>query len=339
MAGSVRAATKAVTTAVKKVTTPAADATKRAAVAADKTKLGAPGVFGLIGGGAGTAVLLLDAWKDTVGKQKGFDPVGALTGSTGVSIGGGAGLLVFADRLAKDGSGIHKGMRGAGVVLLAGGIIGAIGGALQRQLPQDVVATSNQTQSRHRFETTLPPAPANLAGVEVGDVLVANKDRAPKFVKMYVDPSTAKALPKDTTLGEAIGQARAATQADGEDFRSHAVVKAKDGTLYTIRLKGDIDQIDGPAFAKGTEYDERFEPEPTRFQRGLQALAGVEGYYVFPKGMKAASPRQYVGEIPWVTPELKSAKAAEKAAGKPATAPAAGTSTTPAATTTTGSGS
>jgi hypothetical protein len=303
-------------------------------VAATKGGMSGTGWLGMGAGAAGIAITLLDAWKDSVGSQKGLT-AGALVNPATVAIGGGAVLLTIGEKTGATNALMRNGLRSAGIALVLGGLAGAIAGALNtfgNPLKRDSEAvTSSQSQAPVRFGTTLPPSPANLAGVEVASADVIGEGRKLERVPVYVDPSTAKALPEGATLGEAIGAARAAAQGDGDTYRSHAVIQTSDGKYWTIRLSGNIDQVDGPKYADGTKYDNRYDPQIGRRQQAIQAIAGVEGHYAFPEGMEATAPVQYAGDIPWVTPSLPGAKPATTT---PATPPATTTpaTTTPAAT-------
>jgi hypothetical protein len=285
------------------------------------------GWLGLGAGAAGIAITLLDAWKQSVGSQKGLT-AGAVVNPATIAIGGGATLLTVGEKLAAGNPLLRNGMRAAGIALVLGGLAGAISGALNtfgNPLKQDADAfTTNQSQAPTRFGTTLPPAPANLVGVEVATADVIGTGRKLERVPVYVDPTTAKALPGGTDLGTAIGNARAAAQGDPE-FRSHAVVQTQDGAYWVVRLSGKLDQVDGPKYADGTSYDDRYEPQLSRRQQAVQAIAGIEGHYAFPEGMEATAPVQYPEEIPWVTPELPGAK---PQAATPSSVPAAPTTTT-----------
>jgi hypothetical protein len=288
----------------------AAKAIAPVVVAAAKGGMSGTGWLGMGAGAAGIAITLLDAWKDSVGSQKGLT-AGALVNPATVAIGGGAVLLTIGEKTGATNMLMRNGLRSAGIALVLGGLAGAIAGAVNtfgNPLKRESEAvTSSQSQSPTRFGVTLPPAPANLAGVEVASADVIGEGRKLERVPVYVDPATAKALPEDATLGEAIGQARAAAQAD-ESYRSHAVIKTSDGTYWTIRLSGNLDQVDGPKYADGTKYDTRYDPQIGRRQQAIQAIAGVEGHYAFPEGMEPTAPQQYAGDIPWVTPSLPGVK-------------------------------
>ncbi len=295
-------------------------------VAATKGGMSGTGWLGMGAGAAGIAITLLDAWKDSVGSQKGLT-AGAFVNPTTIAIGGGAALLTIGEKTGATNAFLRNGLRSAGIALVLGGLAGAIMGAMNtfgNPLKRDSeAATSSQSQSPVRFGTVLPPSPANLAGVEVASADVIGEGRKLERVPVYVEPGTAKALPEGTSLGEAIGHARAAAQAD-DSYRSHAVIRTSDDKLWTVRLSGGLDQVDGPKYADGTKFDVRYDPQIGRRQQAIQAIAGVEGHYAFPEGMEATAPVQYTGDIPWVTPSL--------AGGKPTTpAPTTPAPTTPAA--------
>ncbi len=344
MTGSVASTAAAVTAPVVKAATAtapaAADGVAAVApvlVAATKGGMSGTGWLGMGAGAAGIAITLLDAWKDSVGSQKGLT-AGALVNPATVAIGGGAVLLTIGEKTGATNMLMRNGLRSAGIALVLGGLAGAIAGAMKtfgNPLERDSEAvTSSQSQAPVRFGTTLPPSPANLAGVEVASADVIGEGRKLERVPVYVDPSTAKALPEGATLGEAIGAARAAAQGDGDTFRSHAVIQTSDGTYWTIRLSGNLDQVDGPKYSDGSKFDKRYDPQIGRRQQAIQAIAGVEGHYAFPEGMEPTAPVQYAGDIPWVTPSLPGAKPEKPATTTPSTttpATPAPTTTTPAA--------
>lgn len=311
----------ATTAAVDAASTPPV-ATAPIVVAATRGGMSGTGWFGLSAGAAGIAITLLDAWKQSVGAQRGLTS-GSLVNPSTIAIGGGAMLLTIGEKTGATSAVMRNGLRSAGVALVLGGLAGAIAGAINTfgnpLGARTEAATSSQSQAPVHFGTAMPPAPANLAGVELATAEVIGADRTLERVPIYADPATAKRLPDATTLGGAIGQARAATQADSE-FRSHAVVQTLDGSYWTMRLTGDLDQVDGSNFSAGTSYDDRYDPQIGRRQQALQAIAGVEGLYAFPAGMEATAPAQYTGDIPWVTPSLPGA-------------PAPATTTTPSTTT------
>ncbi len=314
MAGNVGTAVATVTAPAAAAAAPVVDDAARVApviVAATKGGMSGSGWLGMGAGAAGIALTLLDAWKDSVGSQKGLT-AGSLVNPATIAIGGGAVLLTIGETTGATNALMRNGLRSAGIALVLGGLAGAIAGALNtfgNPLERESQAvTSSQSQAPIRFGTTLPPSPANLAGVEVASADVIGEGRRLERVPVYVDASTAKALPEGATLGAAIGAARAAAQGDGDAFRSHAVVQTSDGAYWTIRLTGGLDQVDGPKFADGTKFDARYDPQIGRRQQALQAIAGVEGHYAFPEGMEATAPAQYAGDIPWVTPTLPAAK-------------------------------
>lgn len=321
MSASVGPQAAAVATNTVAAAAPAVDdAAKAAAPIVDDVVRAAPVVvrsgvsgtwLGLGAGAAGMAITLLDAWKQSMGTGRGITS-DSLVNPTTISIGGGAALLAFGERVATTSPVMRNGMRTAGAALVLGGLVGAIVGAahtfgnpLKRQTD---VATSNQSQAPVRFGTELPPAPANLSGVEVASAEVIGEGRTVRRVPVYVDPRSAAPLPAGATLGDAIGHARAAAQAD-DAFRSHAVVQTLDGAYWVMRLAGELDQVDGPKYSDGTKYDSRYEPQIGRRQQAIQAIAGVEGHYAFPEGMDATAPAQYTGDIPWVTPPLPTPRA------------------------------
>lgn len=287
------------------------------------------GMLGMGAGAAGLIITLLDQWKQSVGSQKGFS-AGQMINPTTVAIGGGAMLLTLGEKTGAGSAMMRNGMRGAGIALVLGGLAGAIFGAYQTfgnpLLDKTEQGTSTQSQAPIRYGTALPPSPANLEGVEVASADVIGEGRQLHRVSVYVDPTTAKPVEKDATLGEAIGQARAATQADVDD-RSHAVIQTKDGAYWIVRLTGDLDQVDGRKYSDGTKYDDRYDPQIGRRQEAVQAIAGVESHFVFPQGTEATAPVQYTGDIPWVTPVLPGAPAATTKPAEPAPAAAATTGT------------
>lgn len=337
-AGKVAAATAGATPAVVAAVPEAAGTLAPVVVAATKgSMLSGTGWLGMGAGAAGLMITLLDQWKQSVGKQDGFK-AGEMLNPATVAIGGGAVLLTMGEKAFASSAVMKNGLRGAGVALVLGGLAGAIAGAMKTfgnpLLPRTEQGNSTQSQSPVRYSTALPPAPANLEGVEVASADVIGEGKELKRVSVYVDPTTAKVLPNDSTLGEAIGQARAATQADADD-RSHAVIQTRDGAYWVIRLSGDLDQVDGRKYSEGTKYDDRYDPQIGRRQEAVQAIAGVESHYVFPEGTEATAPVQYTGDIPWITPELPGVPAATN---KPAEPAATSTPADPAAATT-GSGS
>lgn len=293
---------------VAKAAAPLADDAAKVVVTAARS--GVSGTWlGLGAGAAGVAITLLDAWKQSMGTGRGITS-DALVNPTTITIGGGAALLAVGEKVAVTSPVMRNGLRTAGAALVLGGIVGAIigvvntfGNPLRRETD---AATSSQSQAPVRFGTALPPAPANLSGVEVASAEVIGEG-AVRRVPVYVDPRSATALPGVTSLGEAIGHARAAAQGD-ESFRSHAVVQTLDGAYWVMRLSGELDQVDGPKYSDGTKYDSRYEPQIGRRQQAVQAIAGVEGHYAFPEGMEATAPVQYTGEIPWVTPPVTAPK-------------------------------
>lgn len=335
MTGSVTSAAAAAVAAPAAAAAAAAtpivdDAAKAAAAAAPATVaavsrgMSGSGWLGLGAGAAGMAITLLDAWKQAVGSQRGLTADSIINPST-ISIGGGAVLLALGEKAVANNALMRNGLRSAGVALVLGGLAGAIAGAVHTfgnpLRAKTEAQTSSQSQAPVRFGVTLPPAPANLAGVEVASADVIGDGRVLKRVPVYVDPASSKPVAAGASLGDAIGQARAAAQSD-EQYRSHAVVQTQDGAYWVMRLAGDLDQVDGPKYSDGTKYDSRYEPQIGRRQQAIQAIAGVEGHYAFPEGMEPTAPAQYTGEIPWVTPDLKSSKPTTTTT--PAPTPAAG---------------
>ena len=304
-AGAVAAAAEAAVPAAAAAAAPAADAAAPVVVAASRGISGT-GWFGLSAGAVGMALTFMDAWKSSIGSQKGIT-ADQIVNPTTISIGGGAVLLTMGEKMATSSAFMRNGMRSAGIALVLGGLAGAIVGAFNvfgNPLAKETEAqTSSQSQAPIRFGTSLPPAPTNLAGVEVASADVIGDGRTLHRVPVYVDPASATALPEGATLSEAIGNARAAAQSDAQ-FRSHAVVQTEDGAYWVMRLSGELDQVDGPKFDDGNDFDVRYEPQIGRRQQALQAIAGVEGHYTFPESLDATAPDRYAEDIPWVTPQL-----------------------------------
>ena len=267
------------------------------------------GLLGLGAGTAGVALTLIEAWRSSMGTQRSVTAGNFVNPST-MAIGGGAVLLTVGEKTAESNVALRSGLRGAGVALVLGGLAGAIVGAMRTVDgtlgEHSGLSGSTQRQAPESFDTTLPPAPANLEGVSIASADVVTTDRDLAQVQVYVDPTHAQQLPAGTTLTEAIGQARAVAQADELD-RSEAVVKTDDGRLWMLRLSGDLDQIDGRFFTKDTKYDSRYAPQISRRQEALQAIVGVENRYVFPAGTGPTDAIQDVGTVPWVTPDLPTA--------------------------------
>lgn len=279
-------------------------ATPVAAAAAKATASGSAGLLGYAAGAAGLAVTLFNTFKDTIIDKRGIGD-SAIAGNAMLALGGGAGLLALSGTGKIGGVALGNGLRGAGLALIAGGVIGAVAGAVQRFGNHGPAreAADSRLQRPKTFTTDLPAAPSSLEGMSVAWGEAITKDRKLLDLGIYVDPNTAKQLPAGTTLGEAIGQAHARSQEDDAD-RSHAVIQTKDGALWTMRLSGDLDQIDGRNFTKDNSFDPYQQPLVGKQQAALQAIAGVESVYVFPKGMGAAEAPQDPGTVPWVTPKL-----------------------------------
>ncbi len=300
-----------------------------------------PGWLGVAAGGTGIAISLVNTWKETFGSGKSLTTDSLVKPST-VAIGGGMALLTIGERMVGHSDRLRVGMRTAGFASVLIGLVGAITGAVQTfgnpLVSGEDAQTSSQSQSPVRFGTKLPPAPANLAGIEMASADLVSVGRKPEHVSVYVDPATARELPDGTSLGDAIGQARAASQGD-DQFRSHAVVQTLDGHYWIARLSGKLDQVDGPKFADGNTYDDRYDPQIGRRQQALQAIAGVEGQYTFPEGMDSTAPVQYTGDIPWVTPTLPKASGSTSTSATPQPTSSSTNASTPSTAATTKAGS
>jgi hypothetical protein len=329
-AAAIAAATPAAATAAAAAAPVVDDAAKLVApVATVASRFSGTGLLGLGAGAAGVAITLLDAWKQSMGGGQRGITADSVFNKTTMVIGGGAVLLTLGEKTGATNAFMRNGLRSAGIALVLGGLAGAIMGAVHTfgNKTEDAAPASSQSQSPVRFGTTLPPSPQNLAGIEVASADVIGEGRVLNRVPVYVDPATAKALPAGTTLGDAIGHARAAAQSD-DQFRSHAVVQTADGAYWTLRLSGQLDQIDGPKYADGTKFDPRFDPQIGRRQQAVQAIAGVEGHYAFPEGMEATAPAQYAGNIPWVVPVPAGTKPTTPSTPAAPATPAAPTTTT-----------
>lgn len=283
--------------------------TAPAAQSAGKGALAGTGWIGLGAGAAGLAITLLDVWKQSVGSTNGLT-AGSLVSPSTIAIGGGAALLTFGEKAAGSSAFIRNGTRGAGIALVLGGLAGAVAGAVQTFGNPNKNASSylasTQIQTPSRFSMSLPPAPANLLGIEVASADVIGSGRKIERVPIYLNDANSTKLEPGTDLSTAIGQARAAAQSDPE-FRSHAVVQTSDGSYWIMRLSGKLDQVDGPKYAENTQYDSRYEPLIERRQPAIQAIAGVEKHYIFPEDMKSTAPARYSDTIPWVTPSTQPA--------------------------------
>lgn len=307
MSGSVSSAASTIVHA--SAAAPVAEAIGEAAVGAvAKGGVSGAGWLGYGAGAAGLVITLLNTWKDSVGSQRGID-TGGLFGNAGMAIGGGALLLTLGESGKLGGVAMRNGLRGAGLALVAGGLIGAVAGAMQRfggdVRPREL--DDSRLQRPKNFTTDLPATPANLEGMAISWGEAITKDRKLLDLGMYVDPATARQLPKGTTLGAAIGEAHARAQEDDQD-RSHAVIQTKDGAYWTMRLSGDLDQVDGRNYTSGNQLDPNQHPMIGKQQAALQAISGVESVYVFPAGIGGTEAPQDPGSVPWVTPTLPAAK-------------------------------
>jgi hypothetical protein len=335
----------------KKVAETVADGAVKAAVTT--TGMSRTGVFGLSAGAVGILLTLFNTYKDTVGSSKGIS-AGSIVNPASVALGGGAALLTLGEKTFAANPVMHDGMRGAGVALVLGGLAGAIAGALKTNgnpLKHDgEPGLMDQVQPATPFVEQLAPAVNNLMSLKVATADVIGDGRATVRVPMYLDTTTTRAMPAATTLTDAIGQARAATQAD-ELKRAYAVVQTRDGALSIVRMQGDLDQVDGPNFTKDNKYDARFRPLVSRHFESIKAIAGVQGYYDLSSTRDPIVPQTYGDEIPWVTPTLTPAKPSASASPSASATPATPAATTtaaasahasaspaPAATATTGSG-
>lgn len=294
----------------------AADAAPVVVAAAAAAPKGSGSLIGLLGGTAGLVGLVatgISTYKDTVGgggKQL-FDSA-LFSGSTG-AIAAGVVILGLGEGAKVGNVLLRNGMRGAGLALMAGGVVGAIAGVAQRYFgpTADRPAASTLLQQAQNFTTDLPATPANLEGMAVAYGEAVTTEKKLLDLGMYIDPTTAEAVTvhADGTaaeVGEAIGVAHARAQADDQD-RSFAVVQTKDGALWTARLSGDLDQVDGRNYTKDNKFDPYEKPLIGKHQAALQAIAGIESVYVFPKGIDTKEVPQSPGNVPWVEPTLPAA--------------------------------
>lgn len=316
---AVKAITPAVESALPTAATVAADAAAAAAPAAVKAaeavvRTGGSGGFaqvanwfGAIAGVAGLAVTALNTYKDTLGNQRNFD-ASSLFGGTGLAITGGAALLAIGNKAGTPGA--RTVIMGGGVAAIIGGLVGAVAGGFMRlgdPLKNEHVTT--QQQDGYHFDRVVPPAVSNLNGVEIATGDVVTTARKTKQPPIYLDPTTTQAVEAGSTLAQAIGQARAAVQADVGQFRSQAVIQTADGAYWVTRTTGDLDQIDGPNYASGNDFDRRYiTPDIMRREPGLKALVGVENVYVWPNSMSANDKAEKVAGIPWSTPQIPGVK-------------------------------
>lgn len=273
-------------------------------------------VIGLLGGTAGLVGLVatgISTYKDTVGGGgKQLLDSALFSGSTG-AIAAGVVMLGLGEG-AKVGSVlVQNGLRGAGLALMAGGVIGAVAGVAQRYFgpTTDRAAASTLLQRAQNFTTDLPATPANLEGMAVAYGEAVTTEKRLLDLGMYIDPTTAQAVAAHADgaaaeVGEAIGVAHARAQADDQD-RSFAVVKTHDGALWTARLSGDLDQVDGRNYTKDNTFDPYEKPLIGKHQAALQAIAGIESVYVFPKGISTTEAAQPTGSVPWIEPTLSAA--------------------------------
>lgn len=134
-------------------------------------------------------------------------------------------------------------------------------------------------EPRNRYSLQLVNSPLQL---EARNVIEASAPREGGGVdvtlKARVDTTTAKELPDGTSVGEALRYAQAAAQADRPDYRSYAVIKTEDGHLWTARLTGSLDQIDGPNYAKETSFDVNAADDMTikSLHPSIVAVSGVD---------------------------------------------------------------
>ena len=334
-AAAATAASSAASAAAASVVDEVAEVIAPAVGAAVKGSVSKAGWVTLSAGAAGLVLNLYNTWKSANETGKQFQ-VGSIFGATTVAIGAGAGLFMLGEKTALTAKPFYtSGLKGAGIALVLGGIAGAVMGAVasvgssKRAAP---APGSSSWQDGSRFEAKLPAAPASLRGIKIGTADVITGMRDPKYVQMYVDPTTAEATPEGSSLGDAIAIARREAQSD-DQFRSFAVIKTDDEQLWTVRLSGELDQIDGMNYTKDNMFNASYDPSISKHQQTLQAIAGVEELYVFPENADSTSPVQDPGDIPWLVPDVPGMRVTSTTT-PPATttAPAApSTSSTPAA--------
>jgi hypothetical protein len=281
--------------------------------------------FALLGGTAGVlgvGATLLNTWQDST---KGTSP-GASLFSMSYSIGAmaiGGTVMGLSTRF---GGGARNAVQAGGAALLLGGVASAFAGVYQRLAVSstDRTAADNLLQHAQTFVTGLPDTPAGLEGMAMAYGEPITTDHKLQDVAIYIDPTSAKAVPKGTVLGTAIGLAHARAQEDDQD-RSFAVIQTKDGAYWTARLSGDLDQVDGRNYAdKTNNYAPFFSPLIGKHQAALQAISGIESVYTFPKGTEPTEAAQPAGDVPWIDPVLPAPSATPSASPSPIATAGAG---------------
>lgn len=275
------------------------------------------GKLGITAGTAGLLLTLYNTYQDTIGTQKGMT-AGSIVNFSSVTLGGGMAILALGEKTFAGSPILRNGMRGVGVGLLLGGLVGAVTGAIKTNgnpLNRTGEPTlRDQVQPATQFVGSLVPTVDNLRSLKVATADVVGEARMTARVPMYLDTSTSKALPEGTTFSEAVGTARAAAQVD-DLTRSWAVVQTEQGALSIVRIKGELDQVDGPDYTKDNKYDARFRPSIGRHFESVKAIAGVDSWYDFRETRDPIVPKQYGDDVPWTTPA--------KTPPKPSASPAA----------------
>ncbi|MCW2949362.1 MAG: hypothetical protein JWN41_375 [Thermoleophilia bacterium] len=271
-------------------------------------KSGGGSVIGLLGGTAGIVGLgatLMSTYKDTLGGGNRNVLDSALFSGSSAALVGGVALLGLGESGKVASTLTRNGMRGAGLGLVIGGVVSAVAGAAERYYGKglDRLAADHLLQHAQNFTTELPDTPAHLEGMAVAYGEAVTRDKKLLDVGMYIEPTTAQQVPAGTEIGAAIGLAHARAQEDDQD-RSFAVVQTKDGSYWTARMSGDLDQVDGRNYATGNQLDPYQTPIIGKHQAALQAISGIESVYVFPKGISTSEEAQPTGRVPWLEPKL-----------------------------------
>ncbi len=300
-------ATTTVTPAVTPVTT-----TTATTVATDPAAVIAAGGGGwtsmLLGGGAiasGLGLTVFTTLKDSITKEGTGTSSNNLFGPTAGIVTAGGGVWILAEKLGIQSKGFQNGIRGLAAMLIVGGIAGWAQGTWQTLRDADVHRSESNAllQEGLAFKPGAVDQVSFLNGVQVANAEVMMKpataatttaagsaNESPVIrgqvvpTRMYLDVDTDIPL-SATDLGTAVAQARSIVQTDGEDYRARGIVQTSDGVFHAVRFMDNFDQIDGPGYGEGANYDADRRPFIGKRAEALRAIVGVEWDYIYPDAL------------------------------------------------------
>lgn len=273
---------------------------------------GATGVVSVMAAVSTFGLSMFSSFRDVLSKDRPFDPSQVLGPMSALFAG--ASLLLLAQRGTFGAGPGTNFVRGGALTLMGAGVVAAAAGAtnvFNPNRPTPGSANPNAATTR-QFTPSPVTSVAQLEGFAVASARAWTTERDVAYMDVYLDPTTATRVPAGVSPIDAMRYAQAAAQVDPDD-RSFALVQTVDGGLWTVRLTGDMDQIDGRNYDDGNKLDRLF-MNRLELDGKHPSVLGIAGVQRFAPFEQRPAPAPAPDEGAPIVPELFSAAGTSAAA-------------------------